>query len=337
MNENQISTDTSINSKDNIIYSVDKRLRFLLPIIGIGIILVLATLALAAATLAIVNNRLKETTTTTTSPSLGSEYAESIKISDVMVHLNELQRIATISNGTRAVNKPGFNLTLDYISDYVLSYTNFKLTKSYFPVRYFNLASVPILLTSVNGVITNHTFSTTLTASEFYFVQYTRSANFTDYVPISVVPNLGCSDADWIAASPPVSGRVALVQRGDCTFGEKAILASKYNVAGVLFYNDGTSSDRIPPIYITLGQTNELRALFLSYTLGKALADAAQNPSNNVGVRMIISFADESTVSVGNICADTPTGDNTQTIVIGSHSDGVPAGPGINDNGKLQY
>jgi Zn-dependent M28 family amino/carboxypeptidase len=89
--------------------------------------------------------------------------------------------------------------------------------------------------------------------------------------------------------------------------------------------------------YITLGQTNELRALFLSYTLGKALADAAQNPSNNVGVRMIISFADESTVSVGNICADTPTGDNTQTIVIGSHSDGVPAGPGINDNGKLQY
>ena len=38
---------------------------------------------------------------------------------------------------------------------------------------------------------------------------------------------------------------------------------------------------------------------------------------------------------VGNICADTPTGDITQTIVIGSHSDSVPAGPGINDNGKF--
>jgi len=37
---------------------------------------------------------------------------------------------------------------------------------------------------------------------------------------------------------------------------------------------------------------------------------------------------------VENICADTPTGDVTQTIVIGSHSDSVPAGPGINDNGS---
>jgi carboxypeptidase Q len=204
-------------------------------------------------------------------------------------------------------------------------------------VRYFNFATFPTLLTSVDGVITNRTFSTNLSASEFYFVRYTRSANFDNYIPISVIPNLGCSDADWLAVNPSPSGRVALVKRGDCTFADKAALASKYNVAALLFYNDGTAPDRIPPIYVDLGPTNELRALFLSYTLGQELVNAAQDPSKNVDIRMIISLSDESTVAVGNICADTPTGDNTQTIVIGSHSDGVPAGPGINDNGKLHY
>jgi carboxypeptidase Q len=180
----------------------------------------------------------------------------------------------------------------------------------------------------------NRTFSTNLSAAEFYIVQYTRSANFPSYVPITVIPNVGCTDADWLAASPSPSGLVALVKRGDCTFVDKAALASKYNVAALLIYNDGTAPDRVPPMFITLGQTNELTALFLSYTLGQELANAAQNPSNNVGVRLIISLANDATYPVGNICADTPTGDVTQTIVIGSHSDSVPAGPGINDNGK---
>ncbi|CAF5017272.1 unnamed protein product, partial [Rotaria socialis] len=118
------------------------------------------------------------------------------------------------------------------------------------------------------------------------------------------------------------------------TFAEKAALASQYNAAALLIYNDGEAPDRFAPVFINLGQSNELPALSLSYNLGKQLADAAQNPSNNVGVRIIIQMADESSYPVGNICADTPTGDVTQTIVIGSHSDSVPAGPGINDNGS---
>ena len=336
MSKNRVANDLPVNSKDNMLSSVNKYMKFLLPTIGISIILILVTLALCAATLAIVNNRLKETTPpTTTTTNLGSAYAESIKISDVMTHLNEFQRIATSFNGTRAVNKPGFNGTLDYIYNYVSSYTNFKLGRSYFNVRYFNLGANPILLVSINETITNRTFSVNLSMSDFYIVQYTRSANFADYVPISVIPNEGCSEADWLAVNPAPINRVAMVKRGVCQFTEKAAFASKYNVAALLFYNDGSAPDRIAPIYTSLGSTNELRALFLSYTLGQALANAAQNPANNVRIRMIISLADESTVSVGNICADTPTGDNTQTIVIGSHSDSVPAGPGINDNGKI--
>jgi hypothetical protein len=374
MYTNQVSNGIVTDyNKDSLQPSMTKPSKLLLTSIGVGILLIVATLALAAATLVIVTSRLKETTTavttttaaaaittttaaaavttttaaaaittttaaaavTTTTPSLNSEYAQSIKISDVMTHLNQLQRIATGASGTRAINTPGFNQTLDYIYNYLSTYTNFKLARSYFYLRNFVLGGNPILLTSINGVTMNRTFSTNLSAAEFYIVQYTRSANFPSYVPITVIPNVGCTDADWLAANPLPAGSVALVKRGDCTFVDKAALASKYNVAALLIYNDGTAPDRVPPMFITLGQTNELPALFLSYTLGQELADAAQDPSNNVGVRLIIPIANDATYPVGNICADTPTGDVTQTIVIGSHSDSVAAGPGINDNGKL--
>ncbi|CAF1498060.1 unnamed protein product [Rotaria sordida] len=315
-----------------MILSLNKRVKFLSVCISIGIILVLVTLALAAATLGVVVNRLKDKPIDR--PSLDSEYAESIQISDIMMHLNELQNIATNTGGNRAINTIGFNQTLDYINNYLSSHTNFKVATNYFYLRNFILASNPILITSINGTTINRLLSSNLSIAEFYFVQYTRSANFADYVPISVIPNEGCSDNDWLAANPSPNGRVALVKRGDCNFLDKAVLASKYNVAALLFYNDGTSPGRISPIFVSLGQNNELPALFLSYTLGQELADAARNPLNNVGVRITISLTDESRYPVGNICADTPTGDATQTIVIGGHSDSVPAGPGINDNGS---
>ncbi|CAF1281330.1 unnamed protein product [Rotaria sordida] len=332
MNNNPVSNEGLSANNNNMILSLNKRVKSLSVCIGIGIILILVTLALAAATLGVVVNRLKDKPIDR--PSLDSEYAESIQISDIMMHLNELQNIATNTGGNRAINTIGFNQTLDYINNYLSSHTNFKVATNYFYLRNFILASNPILITSINGTTINRLLSSNLSIAEFYFVQYTRSANFADYVPISVIPNEGCSDNDWLAANPSPNGRVALVKRGDCNFLDKAVLALKYNVAALLFYNDGTSPGRISPIFISLGQNNELPALFLSYTLGQELADAARNPLNNVGVRITISIANESRYPVGNICADTPTGDATQTIVIGGHSDSVPAGPGINDNGS---
>ncbi|CAF3396152.1 unnamed protein product [Rotaria socialis] len=332
MSSNQVSNEMVDTNNDSKISSMNKNIKFLFYALGIGIFFTVTTVALSAATLGTVIKNFKDTPTS--KPSLGSKYAESIEISDVMMHLKELQNVATNADGNRAVSTLGFNQTLDYITSYLSTQTDFKVARSYFYLRKFIIGANPVLLTSINGVETNRTFSSNLSASEFYFMQYTRSANFNSFVLISPIPNLGCSSADWLAASPAPAGQVALVKRGECTFAEKAALASQYNAAALLIYNDGEAPDRFAPVFINLGQSNELPALSLSYNLGKQLADAAQNPSNNVGVRIIIQMADESSYPVGNICADTPTGDVTQTIVIGSHSDSVPAGPGINDNGS---
>ncbi|CAF2532379.1 unnamed protein product [Rotaria sp. Silwood2] len=313
-------------------------------------LLILVSIALNAASLHIINKRFNEiknndgtqhlttdpsiTTSTTSHSSLNLTLAELVHIADVMGHLKELQRIAIAENGTRAINTRGFNRTLDYITDYLSANTNYNVTKRYFPIRNFQLARNPIFVSSINGAISNYIYSTDLSKADFYHIVYSTSANFSDYVSLTAIPNSGCSDADWIVANPPPASRAVLIKRGICDFEQKALLAANYNVTALLIYNDGVSPDRVQPIAISLDQRNALPALFLSSNLGQALADASVNLSVNASVRIVIDLIDIPPYPVGNICADTPTGDITQTIVVGSHSDSVPAGPGINDNGS---
>ncbi|CAF3863365.1 unnamed protein product [Rotaria sp. Silwood1] len=268
--------------------------------------------------------------------SLDSILAESIRIDEVMKHLNELERIAMTANGTRAAGTSGFNHTLDYLTNYLSINTNFKITKSFFHTRDHTLKHDPILLSLIDGNVTNHTYSEDLAVAEFFKVRYSTSVNFSNFIPMTVIPNAGCSDADWIAANPPVAGRVALVKRGECSFIEQSMLATKFNVAALLLYNDGTSSDRMSPMDIRLAQSNTIPAFSLSFSLGERLVNAAKNPSKNASVRITIILINDEPFPVGNICADTPTGDATQTIIVGSHSDSVHAGPGINDNGEFE-
>jgi hypothetical protein len=185
-----------------------KYIKLIIPIVGIGIVLTIVSLALTITTLVRVNKGFDDsqtddgtstissitTTTVTNTPSTtrqpppNSTLSTFISIEDVMNHLDELQRIATTENETRAVNTPGFNRTLDYITDYLTANTNYTVTKSFFPVRQFNLERDPILISSVNGNITNHTYSTNFSYAEFYHIQESSSANFQDYVELSAVP-----------------------------------------------------------------------------------------------------------------------------------------------------
>lgn len=259
-------------------------------------------------------------------------YSSMIDFDEVMAHLNALENIAKSSNGNRAVQNIGFNRSVDYIFDYLRANSNLQVQKSYFVWRNYRKTQNPTFSSVINGVVKNHLYSTTLSQAEFYEVQYSTSIQLTSNTRITAIPNLGCTDEDYLNASPSPSGIVALVKRGDCSFEEKARLASRYNVAALLIYNDGTAPDRFQPISINLGQNNLLPALFLSYNLGQTLLATINDPAQTVSVRLTIS-TDTAIYSVANICADTPTGDPTQTIVIGSHSDSVQAGPGINDNG----
>ncbi len=292
------------------------------------------TFALAAATLGTLNRRFGSIISSriVSKPKLNSVLAETIRIDDLMNHLRQLQRIADESNGNRAINTRGFNETVNYIYNYLTNHViGLKVKRETFQVRNFALAKNPIVLSLINGTIKNLTYSSTLARSEFTYVNYSTSANFKKYVRVINIPNFGCDRSEWQNAS----GLVALVKGGGkCTYAEKGIFAENSGVRALLFYNHGETSSNLAPFIVRLRQANQLPALFLSYAAGQTLANAT---STEVSVKLEIELQNLGTFPVDNICADTTHGDPMQTIVVGSHSDSVPAGPGINDNGKYIF
>jgi hypothetical protein len=289
---------------------------------GLLILFTITTIALAAAILGVVVNRLESKNTTSLDRNGPVSLVDQIKIDDLMKHLEQLQVFADRSNGTRAIATSGFNDTLDYITTQLEQNTNLIVEHQYFTVRNYIIRGTPQLQTQIDGNITNHVYLT-----DFTQILFSSRADFDQFVPVVAIPNAGCSDADW--TSVPVTDAIALVMRGACAYAQQSALAEKYQVKGLLIYNNGLTTGSFQPVQGVRNNLNTtIPAYFLSYGLGIQLANAAGNPSVNMTIDVIDADG------VGNICADTPSGDKTKTIVIGSHSDGVPAGSGINDNGK---
>ena len=289
---------------------------------GLLTLFTITTIALTAAILGVVVSRLESKNTTSIDKNEPISLVDQIKIDDLMKHLEQLQVFADGSNGTRAIGTSGFNDTLDYITNQLIQNTNFIIQHQYFTVPNYIIQGTPQLQTQINGNITNHIYLT-----DFTQILFSSRANFVSFVPVVTIPNFGCSDADW--TNVLATDTIALVMRGGCPYVEKSKLAEKYQVRGLLIYNDGLRSDNLQPVQGVKNNLNTIiPAYYLSYDLGKQLANAAANPY----VMMNINVADVE--GVANVCADTPSGDKTKTIVVGSHSDSVPAGSGINDNGK---
>ena len=54
--------------------------------------------------------------------------------------------------------------------------------------------------------------------------------------PTASSSNAGCEDADFVG---DFTGKVALIQRGTCTFHDKALDAQNHGAAAVLIFNEG--------------------------------------------------------------------------------------------------
>jgi len=76
-----------------------------------------------------------------------------------------------------------------------------------------------------------------------------------------------------------------------------------------------------------LGGPQNLPVLGVSHDLGVSFIQLQATLSVSVDMKLV-------TVYTSNLIADTQVGRDDQVIVVGSHLDSVPAGPGINDNGS---
>jgi Zn-dependent M28 family amino/carboxypeptidase len=250
-----------------------------------------------------------------TPPSNNSLY-NALNVQDIMTHLQMFQAIANASNGTRAANTVGYNVSAAYVESLLNATGFYNVTRNYFTIPAFDILTTPTLQETYPS---NRSF---IYQQDFVLVQFTRGG----YVqaPVAAVPNLGCDPSDW-ANFPP--NYIALVLRGNCTFATKISFAFASGAAMIIIYNNQ------PGLVSPAGLANvTIPMVFMTQDQGMALVDAL-----SIGLNITLAFNVSTrvySVPTFNVIADSLTGRPNATIVIGSHLDSVPAGPGINDNGS---
>ena len=297
--------------------------------------LMVIILALVAATLGVVINQKNNTNVNqmiSTAAPIVKSLLDTINSTQLMFHLEHLQTIADNNSNTRAVGTSGFDATVDYIDTQLRSKTNFQIFRQKFFVRKMVTVN-PMLTTTINGVHRNYTYET-----DFVEAIFSPPGNLLIPTRLTVIPNFGCDDQDWQNATPyPATNSVVLViDNQNCSVREKSFIAQKYNITGFLVYDTNANETRLPVVVAASNTT--FPAMALSYTLGTQLSAAAQDTAlANISIGMLIVSGNSITLNIStqNLCADTPTGNKTQTIVVGAHSDSIENFPGINDNGMF--
>lgn len=138
----------------------------------------------------------------------------------------------------------------------------------------------------------------------------------------------GCDAEDF---SDFMAGNIALMQRGTCTFQEKAQNAWAAGAAGAIIFNEGNAPDRLELLYGTLSETGiNIPVLGAPFALGQELASLAS--SGEVMLRIMVDAYFESITSqnvIGTLEGETA---ETGIVYLGGHYDSVADGPGANDN-----
>lgn len=155
---------------------------------------------------------------------------------------------------------------------------------------------------------------------------YSPSVDVT--AELAVVSNLGCSAADYPS---DLTGKIALIKRGECPFSEKSVLAAAANAAAALVYNNvpgslsGTLGGATPDhgSYVAIGG--------ISDNDGQTLLSATAKGAVTLSLMIDSQIENRTTF---NVIAETKGGDHNNVVALGGHTDSVEAGPGINDDGS---
>ncbi|ORY57493.1 uncharacterized protein BCR38DRAFT_469045 [Pseudomassariella vexata] len=231
-----------------------------------------------------------------------------ITLEDLLAGSQKLQDIADANDGNRAFGSGGHNATVDYLYDTLNALGYYDVIKQPF-TEVFSGGNAAL---SAGGVDYSPNLMT-------YTPRGTVSA------PLVLVSDLGCAAEDFPAE---VSGNVALILRGTCSFAEKSLNAGAAGAVGAVVYNNVEAA-----LSGTLGTSNDayVPTVSISQEEGNALIAALE--SGEVVADLVVNSILENRTNY-NVIAETKDGDHDNVLVLGGHSDSVEAGPGINDDGS---
>jgi len=279
-------------------------------------------------------------------PEKAAKYVSSkIDRDEVVEHLVELEgRASKTSDGssvTRAAGTEGYAQSLDYIVDTMREH-DYQVSIQEFDFRAWEeLAGTSL---NVNGVdLVSVRNAGEGVEADFAVMSYSGRSNGPLAGEVAfVTPDFrfdapdyddtdGCESSDF--SGKDITNKIAVIQRGGCSFSTKVVNAQSAGAKGVIVFNQGNAEGRTSVVNGTLGNdsTAVIPAFGARYELGKQWYELSQTSA--VPVNLQVDVEDE-VVLTQNIIAETKGGDEEQVIMLGAHLDSVPEGPGINDNGS---
>lgn len=238
-------------------------------------------------------------------PGVDSEsLQELINIEDLLEGSQALQEIADENDGNRAFGSSGHNATVEYF------------VKTLEETGYYDVVKQPFTELYADATSTITVDGEEITSKP---LTYTPSGSATGAALVNVA-NIGCTAEDYPAE---VKGAIAFTQRGECTFGDKAQLALAAGAAGVIIYNNEPGE-----------LSGTLEDPYGEYAAGVGISQEDSEPilaaleTGNVTVDFEVDALVEDRVTF-NVIAETKEGDHDNVLILGGHSDSVPAGPGI--------
>ncbi|KAM0700447.1 hypothetical protein Q7P35_012168 [Cladosporium inversicolor] len=240
---------------------------------------------------------------------------------NLLARAEDLYKLAELSfhdynHPTRVIGSAGHAATLEYIYATIQklgSYYN--ISEQSFPAYSGNVYESRLVLG--DEVIAN--------ASAMSLTPPTKN-NEPVYGDVILVANSGCSASDYPEA---VKGNVAFVERGKCGFGDKSTLAGRAGASAAVIYNNEKGA-----LHGTMGTPNDDQIATFGISDEEAKKTLKKLKAGESTDAIAYIDGEVKTIHTLNIVAQTAQGDPDNCVMLGAHSDSVPEGPGINDDGS---
>ncbi len=246
---------------------------------------------------------------------------ECVTLEGVRSHQAAFQAIADANGGNRSAGTGGYADSAAYVAD-LLDDAGYDVTFDEFQFL-DDTKTVLHQLTPVNALYETGAFAGSDVDDVTGGVVTVDVDIVTALTPRAPTVTSGCEAADFAGFT---AGNIALIQRGTCTFADKAVNAQAAGASAVIIFNQGNTPDREGLIVGTLIPSSApitVPVVGASFADGVALSQAGTTARVNV---------EESTEV--NVIAEWPGKNTANVVMAGAHLDSVPEGPGINDNGS---
>ncbi|SIS95394.1 Zn-dependent amino-or carboxypeptidase, M28 family [Roseivivax lentus] len=259
-----------------------------------------------------------------------AKLTECVTLEGVRAHQSALQEIANDSfPNNRASGFEGYDRSVDYVVEQ-LTAAGYSPVIQPFDFVIFNENS-DAMLEQTAPVATTYEYLV-----DFFTMSYSGSGTASGPVePVDLdlgrgnASSSGCEIADFAGFT---AGSIALIQRGACSFEQKANNAEASGAIGVIIFNQGNADDGSRDVLFggTLSDSyvGDLPVVSATYDRGVEWAGTA-------GLEMTLTTdTTREPFTTVNVLAETNTGDPENIVMVGAHLDSVNPGPGINDNGS---